>query len=144
MSITSATIQSEEASHKRFDAIVFSFSFVVVMFLTPFAILMKNGRYLRALQAKTAIVHHLVMGGSCIALSSSCGISLVVLKTSSGMSSFSTVFNRFLPDCLDCFAPSSFQLFISEKRKLYATVGLHFELQGHRHQLLNCQAENRL
>jgi hypothetical protein len=34
MSITSATIQLEEARDKRFHAIVFSFSFVVVMFLT--------------------------------------------------------------------------------------------------------------
>ncbi len=62
------------------------------MFPTPVAILTKHGRYLCALQAKTAIVHHLVMSGSCIALSRSCGISLVVLKTSSGMSLAPTVF----------------------------------------------------
>jgi hypothetical protein len=142
MSITSATTQSEEASDKRFNAIVFSFSLVVVMFLTPFAILMKNGRYLRALQAKSAVVHHLVMSGSCIPLSRSCGISLAVLKTSLvGMGLSPTVFFQI---AFDRFAPSSFQLFIKREncmQQLDCILGFKATVTNI---LLKSQAENRL
>ena len=69
-------IQSKEAKETRFDAIMISLCSVVVVFRTAFTMFTKNGRYLRAFEVRTAsMVHHLVMSGSCIALSRSFGIS---------------------------------------------------------------------